>query len=104
MNTAVGLPSTTLSVYIPTASPAGFLAGTDVAGCPFSSNSVNEPVLSGTSFSTPLIVVFPGLNVTSLDCTAPCTSVDVAGSAVGTTPTICGVYVVLTVVPFSSSA
>ena len=52
---------------------------------------MNESVLSGTSFSTPLIVVLPGLNVTSLDCSTPCTSVVSAGSAVGVTPTIVGV-------------
>ena len=56
VNTAVALPSTTLSVYVPITSPAGFLAGTDSAGCPFSSNSVNDLGSSGTSFSTPLTV------------------------------------------------
>ena len=91
VNTAVALPSTTLSVYVPITSPAGFLAGTDSAGCPFSPNNVNELGSSGTSFSTPLTVAFPGLNVTSLDCSTPCTSVVSAGSAVGVTPTIVGV-------------
>ena len=52
---------------------------------------MNELVSSGTSFSTPLTVALPGLNVTSLDCSTPCTSVVSAGEAVGITPTIVGV-------------
>ena len=91
VNTAVALPSTTLSVYVPITSPAGFLAGTDVAGCPSSPNNVNELGSSGTSFSPPLTVALPGLKVTSLDCSTPCTSVVSAGEAVGVTPTIDGV-------------
>ena len=78
-------------MYVPITSPAGFLAGTDSAGFPVSSNSLNEVVSIGTSFSTPLIVVLPGLNVTSLDCSTPCTSVESAGVALGVTPTILGV-------------
>ena len=91
VNTAIALPSTTLSVYVPITSPAGFLAGTDSAGCPFSSNNLYEVVSIGTSFSTPLTVALPGLNVTSLDCSTPCKSVVLAGSAVGVTPTMFGV-------------
>ena len=67
------------------------LAGTDSAGCPFSSNSLYEVVSIGTSFSTPLTVALPGLKVTSFDCSTPCASVVSAGEAVGVTPTIDGV-------------
>ena len=59
---------------------------------------------NGTSLSTPSIVVLPGLNNTSFVCSFPCISFETAGFAVGETPKICGVYVVLTFVPFSSSA
>ena len=40
VNTAVGTPSTTLSVYVPTTFPFGSFAGTSVAGCPSSPNNV----------------------------------------------------------------
>ena len=85
------MPSTTLSVYVPITSPAGFFAGTESTALSFSSNNLNEVVSIAAVFSVPLTSALPGTNVTSLDCSTPCTSVDVAGSAVGLTPTICGV-------------
>ena len=85
------MPSTTLSVYVPITSPAGFFAGTESTALSFSSNNLNEVVSIATVFSVPLISVLPGVNVTSFDCSTPWISVEVAGSAVGATPTICGV-------------
>ena len=46
----------------------------------------------GTFFSTPSIVVFESLNVTGCSWVAPCTSVDVAASAVGDAGSTTGVY------------
>ena len=57
-----------------------------------------------TDFSTLSIVALPGANATTPDCSSPWMFVDSAGVAVGVTPTICGVYVVFTTVPFTSSA
>ena len=76
---------------LPTTFPLGSFAGVSSAGCPFSPITLNEVGSIATVFSVPLTSVLPGTNVTSLDCSTPCTSVDVAGSAVGATPTICGV-------------
>ena len=53
---------------------------------------MNEVSSIATDFSVPSISALPGANVTSFDCSTPCTSVDVAGLAVGLTPTINGVY------------
>ena len=51
-------------MYLPTTFPVASLAGTSVAGFPFSSNNVYVVGSIGTFFSTPSIVVFESLNVT----------------------------------------
>ena len=91
VNTATAFPSTFLTVNLPTTFPFGSFASTSSAGCPFSPNTLYDVGSIAAVFSVPLTSALPGTNVTSLDCSTPCTSVDVAGSAVGATPTICGV-------------
>ena len=63
---------------------------------------MNEVGSIATDFSVPSIFALPGANVTSFDCSIPCTSVEVAGFAVGLTATMTGVYSASTDVPFVS--
>ncbi len=92
-------------VYSPTLFPCGSKASTGpVASEPSGFSNLAELALIGTDFFSPPIVVSPGANDTVPSCVSPCTPVDSSGVAVGVTPTIFGVYVVETFVPFLSSA
>ena len=86
----------------------GSFTSTSLAGCPSSPNNVTESGLIGTGADSTFFPAgssksaVPPVNIIGCFWVAPCTSSDVAGLAVGLTPTITGVYSASTVVPFIS--